>query len=251
MFGSLLARELKSRFVGSSAGWLWLIVNPLLLLAVYAFVFGTIFRARVPEGLDVAFVVWLAVALWPWLAFSEAVLQASESMPRHAALISKVPLRRELLVFSGATAAFLLQLAGYVAVLVVVLSIGAPLHFAGLPAAMLTLAVLWLLGCALGLFAAATRVFFRDLQQLLPTLMMFWFFLTPILYAPSLLPEPLRPWMALNPLAGLFGDLRAALLGGQALPGATTLVLAPVALALVAVALAFFRRLSPWFEDFL
>jgi ABC-type polysaccharide/polyol phosphate export permease len=189
MFSTLVIRELRGRFVGSSAGWLWLIVNPLLLLGVYAVVFGMIFRARAPEALDVPFVAWLAVALWPWLGFSEAILRASESIPEHAALISKVPMQRELLPLSSAVASFLLQMAGYAVVLGVIAAAGVGLAPAGALNALFVLAVLLVLGCGLGLITGALRVFFRDLQQLLPTLLMLWFFLTPILYVPELLPE--------------------------------------------------------------
>ena len=251
MLANLTRREIRSRFIGSSAGWLWLVVNPVLLLGVYAIVFGIIFNARAPSGLDMPFVAWLAVALWPWLGFSEGILRASESMPQHAGLISKVPMRRELLTISSATASFLLQLAGYIVVLVVMALLGVQLTLAGFANAVLVLAVLLLLSNALGLFAATLRVFFADIQQVLPTLMMLWFFLTPILYSPEYLPDELKGLVYANPLAGLMGDLRAALLEGQVLPGATTLVMAAVAAVLYRVGLAFFRRMSPFFEDFL
>lgn len=251
MLFQLTRREIRSRFIGSSAGWLWLIVNPLLLLGVYSMVFGVIFSARAPAGLDMPFVAWLAIALWPWLGFSEGILRASESMPQHAGLISKVPMRRELLVLSSTIASFALQLAGYLTVLVVMAALGIPLTPAGLPNALLVLAVLLLLSSALGLVAAALRVFFSDLQQLLPTLMMLWFFTTPILYAPELLPDHLKTLVYANPLAGLLTDLRAALLEGQVLPGTSTLVLLFVSMLLYAAGLAFFRRMAPYFEDFL
>lgn len=251
MLLQLTKREIRARFVGSSAGWLWLIVNPLLILGVYSVVFGVIFSARAPSGLEMPFVAWLAIALWPWLGFSEGILRASESMPEHAALISKVPMRRELLVLSSATASFLLQLAGYLAVLLVMAALGIPLTLSGLPNALLVLAVLLLLANALGLVAATLRVFFKDIQQVLPTLMMLWFFLTPILYAPELLPESLRALVFANPLAGLMTELRSALLHGQVLPGATTLAMLAVSAVVYAAGLVFFRRMAPYFEDFL
>lgn len=251
MLLQLTKREIRSRFIGSSAGWLWLIVNPLLILGVYSVVFGVIFSARAPAGLDIPFVAWLAIALWPWLGFSDGIMRASESMPEHAALISKVPMRREMLVLSSATASFVLQLAGYLTVLLMMAALGIPLTPAGLPNALLVLAILLLLSNALGLVAATLRVFFKDLQQLLPTLMMLWFFLTPILYAPELLPDNLKLLVLANPLAGLMTDLRAALLEGQVVPGGTTLVMLVVSVGVYAAGLAFFRRMAPFFEDFL
>tara|TARA_Y100001933_G_scaffold258218_1_gene305870 strand:+ start:2856 stop:3611 length:756 start_codon:yes stop_codon:yes gene_type:complete len=251
MLLQLIKREIRSRFIGSSAGWLWLIVNPLLILGVYSVVFGVIFSARAPSGLEMPFVAWLAIALWPWLGFSEGIMRASESMPEHAALISKVPMRRELLVLSSATASFVLQIAGYVAVLLMMAALGIPLTPSGLPNALLVLAILLLLANALGLVAATLRVFFKDFQQLLPTLMMLWFFLTPILYAPEFLPDNLKTLVIANPLAGLMTDLRAALLEGQVIPGTTTLVMLALSAVVYLFGLAFFRRMAPYFEDFL
>ena len=251
MFFDLLRRELRSRFVGSISGWLWLLVNPLLMLAVYALVFGMIFRARAPADLNVPFVAWLAVAMWPWLGFSDAIQRASESIPQHAALISKVAIRRELLTLSAALGAFLLQIVGYVFVLLMIAALGTPLHFEAFPLVLLVLAIFAVLGCALGLVAAALRVFVRDIQHLLPTLLMLWFFSTPILYAPELLPEQLYALIQFNPLTGLMGDLRAGLFAGQVLPSVHTVVMLAVSGVLFWGALWFYRRLSPHFEDFL
>jgi ABC-type polysaccharide/polyol phosphate export permease len=244
-------REMSRRFTGADGGWIWAVVQPLLLLGVYSVVFGMIFQARAPESLGVPFVGWLAVALWPWLAFSDAVLRASESMTEHAALISKVPMRRELLVVSTAAAAFGLQLVGYAVVLVVMVALGIPLRIDGLLNALLVLVTLFVFAGGLALIAATLAVFFRDVSQVLPTLMMLWFFLTPILYAPQFLPESLQPLIYANPVAGLMGDLRDALFAGQMLPGGATLAMLPIALALFALGLMLFRRMSPYFQDFL
>lgn len=247
----LTSREIGNKFIGSVSGWLWLIVTPLLLLGVYTIVFGVIFRARVPEGMEVPFIAWLAVALWPWLAFQDSILRASESIPAHAALISKVPMRREQLPLASGIAAFLLQLFGYGVVLLVLALFGIGIAVAGIPAALLTVAVLLLLGLGLGLFAATLRVYFADFQHLLPTLLLLWFFTTPILYAPEMLPQQLLPLVQLNPLAGLMSDIRAALFGTQWIPGASTLIMLPVAGLIFLAGLRFFRRMSPYFEDFL
>jgi ABC-type polysaccharide/polyol phosphate export permease len=251
MFRDLLLRDLRSRFVGSRSGWLWLVLTPLLLLGVYGFVFGVIFRARVPDGLDLPFVAWLAIAMWPWLAFQDAILRATSSMPEHANLISKVPLARDQLALSAATAAFLLQMLGYVAVLAALPLFGVQLTLQGLGGALVTLAVLFAFAAGLGFIAGALRVFYRDLDQLLPTLLMFAFFLTPILYAPEMLPESLQSLWLFNPIAGLMNDLREALLHGQVLPGRSTLWMLPVSVVVLMAGRAFFRRLAPYFEDYL
>lgn len=247
----LVAREIRSRFIGSASGWIWLILNPLLLLGVYSFVFGMIFQARVPPGLDMPFVAWLAVALWPWLMFSEGVLKGAQSIRDHAALISKVSLPREMLVLASVSAVFLLHLVGYIAVFMVLVALGIDLHWLGLPRLLLALTSLFILTSGLALALSAIQVYVRDLEQALPTVMMFWFFLTPILYAPSLLPAEYAGWLDFNPLTWWMGEIRGGVLHAEALPGWAALVMLLGSLAVAWAGHRVFRRLSPYFEDFL
>ncbi len=247
----LTTREIRSRFIGSASGWLWLIVNPLLLLAVYGFVFGVIFQARVPPGLDMPFIAWLAVALWPWLMFSEGALRGSQAIRDHAALISKVALKREMLVIASVSAVFLLHLVGYLAVLVVIALMGVELHWLGLPRLLGALVSLYLLTLGFGLALSALQVFIRDLEQALPTVFMFWFFLTPILYAPSLLPEQFAGWLRFNPMSWWMDEIRLALLHGEPWPAGVSLLLLLGSLLVLWAGSALFSRLSPYFEDFL
>ena len=247
----LVLRDIRSRFIGSASGWIWLILTPLLLLAVYGFVFGVIFRARVPAGLDIPFVAWLAVALWPWLAFSEGVLRGSRSILEHSALISKVAIRRELLVISSVTSAFVLHMAGYLVVLVALRWLGTPIHFSGMLTVVAVLLTLYVFALGLGMALGAVQVFVRDLEQALPTLFMFWFFLTPILYAPEMLPDQYSRWLHLNPMTWWMGEVRAPLLWGEIVPGVALPVLAFAAAIVLWLGWRLFRRLSPYFEDFL
>ncbi len=244
-------REIRNRLINSSSGWLWLGVTPLLLLAVYGFVFGVIFNARVPEGLDVPFVAWLAVALWPWLAFSEGLLRGSQSILQHSGLISKVALPRELLVLSSQSAVFVLHMIGYSVVLVAVQVLGTDLAWHALPFALLVLATLYVFGLGLGLMLAALQVFVRDLEQVLPTLVLFWFFMTPILYAPEILPGNMDWLLQFNPITWWMEEIRAALFTGKWLPDLIFVWLVIGSVATFAAGIGLFRRLSPSFEDFL
>lgn len=251
LFVDLVQRQWTSGLTQSSVGWLWLILTPLLLLGVYAFVFGTIFQARAPEDLDVPFVAWLAVALWPWLAFSDGVLKGSEAIRNHSALIAKVAVPRVLLAASTQTASFVLQLTGYLIVLLALAVLGVELSLQSLPYVLLLLASLYLFSLGLALLLCAVQVFVRDLEQLLPTLFMFWFFLTPILYAPALLPPGMARWLNLNPMTWWMEEIRAALFAGKWLPDLIFFVLLAVALSTLWIGKLVFDRLSPHFEDFL
>lgn len=247
----LIRREIRNRLINTSSGWLWLIVSPLLLLGVYAFVFGYIFNARVPDNLDIPFIAWLAVALWPWLAFSESLLKGSQSILNNASLISKVSLPRELLVLSSQSAVFLLHLFGYLVVLLTIQLTGTALSWHGLAYAVLLLVSLYVFAVGLGLMLAATQVFLRDLEQVLPTFLMFWFFMTPILYPPDLLPSVMADWMVINPMSLWIAEIRAALFEGKWYPDTAFVPILVLALVSLAAGRWLFNRLSQSFEDFL
>jgi ABC-type polysaccharide/polyol phosphate export permease len=251
VFRQLVARAVRTDYLHNLTGFAWLIVQPLLLLAVYAFVFTTIFKARAPAGEALGFVPFLAVAFWPWTAFSESVLRASGAVSANAALIGKVAFPSELLPLSTVAATFLMHMVGYLAVLVVLQLLGTPLYWPGLLAALPLLALLCLFACALSLFASALQVFVRDVGQILPPLMTFWFFTTPILYSAEVLPPSLAAAMRFNPMAWYAERLRDFLLHRDFTLGPADLVVPVVTVVLFGLALAFFRRFSTHFEDFL
>ena len=251
VFRQLVSRAVRTDYLGNLTGFAWLILQPLLLLAVYAFVFTTIFKARIPAAEPIGFVPFLAVAFWPWTAFSESVLRASAAVTSNAALIGKVAFPAEFLPLSTVTATFLMQLGGYLAVLVVLQLLGTPLHWPGLLAALPLLLLLGLFAAALGLFTSALQVFVRDLAQILPPLMTFWFFATPILYSVSLLPPGLAGLMQFNPMTWYVDRLRGFLLLGEFGLGVQDLVVPVLTVVLFWLSLRFFRRFSPHFEDFL
>ena len=251
VFHQLVSRAIRTDYLENLTGFAWLFIQPLLLLAVYAFVFTTIFKARIPDAEGIGFLPYLAVAFWPWTAFSEAVLRASGAVTTNAALIGKVAFPSELLPLSTVAATFLMHLAGYLAVLLVLQLLGTPIHWLGLVAALPLLALLCLFAAALALFASALQVFLRDVAQILPPLMTFWFFTTPILYSTSLLPPSWATLMQFNPMTWYVGRLRSFLLFGDYHLGATDLLVPALTLLLFWLSLRFFRRFSAHFEDFL
>lgn len=251
VFRQLVSRAVRTDYLDNLTGFAWLVIQPLLLLAVYAFVFTTIFKARIPAAGEMGFVPFLAVAFWPWTAFSESVLRASGAVTSNAALIGKVAFPAELLPLSTVTATFLMHLAGYLAVLIVLQLLGTTIHWLGLLAALPVLLLLGLLACALALFASALQVFLRDVAQILPPLMTFWFFTTPILYSASLLPPQWAAVMQFNPMTWYVDRLRDFLLFGDFAVGVADLVVPLLTLLMFGLALVFFRRFSPHFEDFL
>lgn len=251
VFRQLVSRTVRTDYLENLTGFAWLILQPLVLLAVYAFVFTTIFKARVSGSGDIGFVPYLAVAFWPWTAFSEAVLRSSNVISANAALIGKVAFPSELLPFSTVTATFLANMAGYLAVLAVLQLIGAPIHWLGVLLSVPVLFLLYLFASGLALLVSALQVFIRDVAQILPPLMTFWFFTTPILYSSSILPGGFATLMRFNPMSWFVERLRDFILLGNYGLSVFDLAVPVMTLFVLWAALRFFRRFSLHFEDFL
>ena len=250
-FQNLVIRQIRQDYLENITGFAWLILQPLMLLAVYAFVFSTIFKARIPEAADIGFVPYLAVAFWPWTAFSEAILKANSSITANAALIGKVAFATEQIPLATVTATFIMHLIGYIAVLIVLQLMGTSIHWLYLLLVLPIMLLMWVFACAIALFSSAIQVFVRDLAQILPPLMTFWFFTTPILYSASYLPESVQQFAQLNPMAWFVARLRELLLFGEINFGITALFIVLFIAIFSWASLRFFRRFSGHFEDFL
>lgn len=249
----LVRRELHQRYLGSLSGGAWAVLQPLLQLAIYGYVFGRIFAARLPQDEFGAlpFVAFLAVGLWPWNAFAESLTRSCTVIVDNAGLLGKVALPRPLLVVAPVIAGFLLQAAGF-AVVIGVLFLGgwAEVRWQALLVLPL-LALLALFTLGLGWLFSALNVFVRDISHGLAQVLLMMFFLTPVLYPRSLVPESLLPLADANPLALFIGLFRHAVLGVGGYGPMDWMFAAVIAVLSLALGYWVFRRLSPHFEDFL
>jgi lipopolysaccharide transport system permease protein len=242
LIGNFFRRELTTRYLGSVTGFAWALLTPVLLLAVYYFVFTRIFPQR-GDGSFLAF-------LWPWQATQEALQRGTTALSGYAGLIRKVAFPHELVIYASVGATFALQFVGYVAVLAILKLIGEPIHFEGLLLAVPLWMILVVAITGVTLATSALQVFVRDVEHVLPPLLMIYFYLTPIFYPPSAVPDVVRPWIAVNPFAWLVARMRDALLDGNLALRASDSSAVVVALMLFLVGRWVFRRLSPHFEDF-
>ena len=248
LFVNFFRRELNTRYLGSISGFAWAFVHPLVLLVVYHFVFTTVFRTTGFGGQS--FLAFVAVALWPWLAAQEGIQRAATSLAGYAGLIRKVAFPHELVIYASVTATLTLQLAGYLVVLLVLVAFGESIHLEGLLLALPLWGVMAIGIIGIALFFGALQVFVRDVEHVLMPSLMILMYLTPILYPLTLVPEVMRPWVAINPFSWLVGRLRDALLDGKLALEWGDAVAVVVAFALFFAGRWVFRRLSPYFEDF-
>ena len=248
LLANFLRRELTTRYLGSVTGFAWALLSPLALLAVYYFVFTHIFRTTGFAG--PSFLAFVAVALWPWLAAQEALQRGAVSIAGYGGMIRKVAFPHELIVLASVAATFVLQFAGYLAILAVLRIAGEPIHLRGLLIAVPVWAVLLVGVAGLTFFVAALQVFVKDVEHVLMPLLMMLMYLTPILYPLTLVPEGVRPWVAANPFNWVVGRLRDGLLEGRLSLQPSDALAVAISIALFVAGRWVFRRLSPHFEDF-
>ena len=246
----MVARDVTARFVGTSLGAVWSLIQPFILLCLYTFVFGVIYRVRFQvEG--VGFVPFLFCGLWPWLAFQDACLRSVTVIVENAQLMKRVQFPSELLVVSAIVSSFLSHAVGFGLML-----LGVGIWQGGLSPVALGLLVVpfslqLLLAVALGLLLSPANVFLRDVSQLAGALFTVWFFLSPVLYSIQMVPEALQSLLALNPLTPILHLYRALILTPEQV--AWSWVLYPLILSLVLLGLAqrVFAGCKGYFADYL
>jgi ABC-2 type transport system permease protein len=232
----LTSRDLKVRYSTSALGYVWSILDPLVMAGIYFFVFQVVFRRSVGDD---PYIVFLLSGLLPWMWFTGAVSDSTRAFLREAKLVRSTKIPRTIWVLrlvasKGIEFALSLPVLALFAVLG-----GAQLHWQVVffPVAMALQAVLV---AGVGLLVAPLVVFFRDLERATKLALRFLFYASPIIYGTRDLPESLHLLAAFNPLSGIFGLYRSAFFPEQ-LDLTEALVGAGMCLLLLAVGLAVFR----------
>lgn len=245
----LVKRDFRGRYAGSILGFVWSFVQPLWLLLLFTYVFAVILQMKLEMQATENFGIFLFAGLLPWMAFQEGVMRGSTAITDNTELVKKLTFPSQILVLAVVLAAVLHEVIA-LAVFVAVLAMAGELSLSAvywLPVA-LVLQLAFTLGLAL--LMASANVFFRDVAQLLGMVLNGWFYFTPIVYPPSLVPEEYRFLLDLNPFTPLVELYRWALLGGAG-PGlpAGFWGLALSSVGVLALGWGLFRRLRPAFVD--
>jgi lipopolysaccharide transport system permease protein len=217
LIGALVKREVAGRYRGSVLGVIWSFVNPVLMLAVYTFVFSEVFKARWNGGVGskTEFAIVLFSGLMIFNLFSECFNRAPALVLSNANYVKKVVFPLEILpVVVLGSALFHLLVSCLVWVLFFILCMGIP----PATALLMPLAILPLLFFSLGIswFLASLGVYLRDIAQFTGILTTVLMFMSPIFYPISALPKQYQYLMMLNPLTPVIGEAREVLIWGHA-----------------------------------
>jgi homopolymeric O-antigen transport system permease protein len=196
-------REFQARYRGSMLGSAWNVLNPLAMIAVYTIVFSQLMRARLP-GVDSTFAysIYLCAGILSWGLFTEIVSRGQNVFLENANLIKKLSFPRiclPVVVVLSAALNFAIIFGLFTAFLLATHNFPGMVYVALLP--VLVVQVAFAIG--LGVILGVLNVFFRDVGQFFGIVLQFWFWLTPIVYSQSILPEAVRPLMAWNPMAAI------------------------------------------------
>jgi ABC-2 type transport system permease protein len=232
----LTSRDLKVRYSTSALGYVWSILDPLVMAGIYYFVFQVVFKRSVGED---PYIVFLLSGLLPWMWFNGAVSDSTRAFIREAKLVRSTKIPRTIWVFRlvGSKG---IEFALSLPVLALFAVVGrAELHWqvVFLPVAMVMQTVLV---AGVGLVVAPLVVFFRDLERATKLALRFLFYASPIIYGTHDLPDELHLLAAFNPLSGIFGLYRAAFFPEQ-LDLLEVLVGAGMCVVLLVIGLGVFR----------
>ncbi|MGB3910627.1 MAG: ABC transporter permease [Pseudolysinimonas sp.] len=202
----LTTRDLKVRYSTSALGYLWSILDPLVMAAIYWFVFTQVFDR--PVGYE-PYIVFLLAGLLPWMWFTGAISDSTRAFTKEAKLIRSTTIPRTIWVARLVLSKGIEFVASIPVLVLFVVLFGAIVHVE---------ALWWLLAIPLqaaltlgiGLLVAPLVVFFRDLERAVKLVLRFLFYASPIIYGLGDLPKELQFWGAFNPLAGIFSLYRAA-----------------------------------------
>lgn len=238
-------RDIKVRYKQAVLGITWAVLQPLLTMVIFSFIFGNL--AKLPSD-GIPYPLFSYAAILPWQLFSSALQRSSVSLVGNANLLTKIYFPRLIIPFS----AVMSSLVDFgIAFLIM---IGLMIYYQVWP----TLMTLWVIpltlltlitALAVSLWLSALNVLYRDVQHMIPFLLQFWMYASPVAYSAELIPPGV--WTViygLNPMTGVIQGFRWALLGTEP-PGILLAISIVIVIILLISGLFYFRRMEKTFAD--
>jgi lipopolysaccharide transport system permease protein len=241
----LVWRDVRVRYKQTLIGVGWVILQPLLTMMIFTVVFGRL--AKIPSD-GVPYAVFVYTALVPWSYFAHAIGRSGASLVGNTHLITKVYFPRLIIPL----ASVLTPVVDFLLSFVLLLFLGAWYGIAptwGVLTLPLFLLLALMTALAVTLFLSALNVRYRDIGYVIPFLIQFWMFASPVVYPLSLVPKKWQILYSLNPMAGVIEGFRWALLGKESPALGVIAVSATVVVALLVGGIVFFKRMERTFAD--
>ena len=209
----LVVRDLKVKYRRSFLGYLWSLLNPLMMMSVMSYIFSTLFKSNIPN-----FPLYLICGQTLWAFFNESTNMAMYSVIQNGSLIKKVYVPKFIFPLSRVLSSFVTMSFSLAAILIVMIFTKAAFYWTTL-LFWVPLLLLFMFCCGIGLMLSALSVYFRDITHLYGVLMFALMYFTPIFYDMSFLPENVQRSITFNPMYNYITFFRSVILYGQ-FPGA-------------------------------
>jgi lipopolysaccharide transport system permease protein len=238
-------RDLKIRYKQTAIGVGWVVLQPLMAMLLFTVFFGRL--AKMPsEGLP--YPVFYYTGLLPWLYFSASLTHATNTVVEHERVITKVYFPKMFLPFSAVLSGLVDFGIGFV------LLMGLMLYYHLIPTIATLLVPIFLLlavmtALAVGLWLSALNAIYRDVRYVIPFLVQFWLFASPVVYPSTVVPANWRWLYGLNPMAGVVEGFRWAVTGRGKAPGVLVLVSATTVLLLFLGGVVYFKKMESKIAD--
>jgi lipopolysaccharide transport system permease protein len=241
----LVWREVKIRYKQTIMGAAWVILQPIITMAIFTVIFGYI--ARFPSD-GVPYPIFFYTALVPWTFFVSALGRGANSLVGDAQLIEKIYFPRLILPLSAVTSPLIDFAFGFLVLVILLLWYGISPAW-GMLAVPLLILFAMLTALSVSLWLAPLNVRYRDVIQMVPFLIQIWMYASPIIYPVTMIPEKWRLMYSLNPMVGVVEGFRWAMLGTKSPAFDIIAASAMVVLLLLWGGVIFFRRTEQSFAD--
>ena len=252
MVMTMAVRELRVRYIGSSFGLLWAVINPLTQVAIYGIIFGIFFNARPDPAYGTnSFFLYLICGLIPWQFFSQAVNSSTGVILANRNLVMKAAgFPSEVLPIITIISQIMNHLIALVVLLIILLAfkVGLSVYILIIPLYILFMTIFTI---GLSWIFSSLNVYMRDVQQVVGLLMTAWFFFTPIFYSTEIIPPKILPLLKLNPMYYVVDGYRYSLLAGELPPVGNLVYLAVISILVFGLGGMVFRKLKPGFAEVL
>lgn len=238
LVNELVKRDLKVKYRRSFLGYLWSLLNPLLMMCVMSYVFSTIFQSTIPN-----FPLYLICGQTLWNFFNESTSLAMHAVLHNGALIKKVYIPKFIFPFSRVLSCFVTMSFSLIAIVIVMLITRATVYWTIL-LFWVPLLFLFVFCCGIGLVLSALATYFRDITHLYGVLTLAWMYATPIFYDPGILPENVLGTLQWNPMYHYITFFRSIIVYGQVPAGDVWLICIGCSVAALVLGLAIFKKLQ-------
>lgn len=244
-----IINDLRSRYTGSVSGIYWSIINPLLMILIYTFVFSAVLKIEFHRGSGTLnFAFYLICGMLPWLSIQDSILRSTTSIVENAELVKRAKFPASVLPIHIVLSNFITMLIGLMLLVIILIVTANPIKATILfvflliiPQMLFTLGLSWMF--------SSIYVFVRDIQPFISNFVLLWMFLTPIFYPSTIFPARYEIFLILNPAAHIVNLYREVIMKGNVIPALSFITLCIESIVTFLVGYMVYTKLQPKFTD--